>query len=215
MVVIYIKGNGQTMSKQGIEQAEVIRHSLTCLKCDYSLRGLPGYIVTCPECGERTNIAAVMMQQWTGPWYLAPLYNLLIIPLLWSLFVLVVGVIGMTVNQGKQIRLQVVMLIIFACAGIWFALIFAVKKKFGCSEGAFLALYIHIIFAGYVVGLVGFVASLIRLVNAIANQSWLTDLITNAVLLCACIGIFYIARVGERFIAARCIRQHVRRIGQV
>ena len=203
------------MSKQGIEQAENIRDSLMCLKCDYSLRGLPGDIVTCPECGESINIAAVMMKQWTGPWFKAPLYNVLAVPLAWAFLILSIAVVGMIANEFQSNALPILLAILIVGAGVWVALLFDTTKKYGNSEGAFLALLVHLIFIGYILGSIGVIGSLIGVIVSISDDRGASNILTSVIILVVCISTFVISRLGEKFVAGRCIRQHVRRIGQV
>ena len=73
------------VSKPGAEHAESIRDSLVCLKCGYSLRGLGGDVVTCPECGERNNAAEMAAGQWNRRWYEVPLFHELKTPCTWAI----------------------------------------------------------------------------------------------------------------------------------
>ncbi len=43
------------------------RNALTCPSCEYSLRGLEGRLVTCPECGERCDINQLLAGQSPPP----------------------------------------------------------------------------------------------------------------------------------------------------
>ena len=48
------------MTQRGEEQIEKLREEAICPGCKYSLRGLPGEVVTCPECGREINIALLI-----------------------------------------------------------------------------------------------------------------------------------------------------------
>ena len=51
---------------------------LTCPRCGYSLYGLGGSVVQCPECGTLCNVARPIAAQWRKPWYKAPGFNTLV-----------------------------------------------------------------------------------------------------------------------------------------
>ncbi|MHC4775344.1 MAG: hypothetical protein ACYTBR_08770, partial [Planctomycetota bacterium] len=57
-----------------------IREELTCPQCEYSLRGVPGDVATCPECGTQCDLARLIVNQWTGPWYRAPGFHRVLVP---------------------------------------------------------------------------------------------------------------------------------------
>ena len=85
-----------------------------CPNCRYDLRGLTGDVVTCPECGTRCDVAAMLSRRWRKPW--APGYHLLLRPMAWLLLFGALGalasntfllavVIGMgVVTWGLQLR---------------------------------------------------------------------------------------------------------------
>src|SRR5688572_12808451 len=76
------------MTARGAEHVETLRESLACPACAYSLRGLEGDDITCPECGLEINVPALISQQWSRPWWEAPLYNTIALPLAWALLIL-------------------------------------------------------------------------------------------------------------------------------
>ena len=51
-----------------------------CPNCQYNLRGLIGREVECPECGHRCNLAELVKVKWDKPWYKAPGYDKLCLP---------------------------------------------------------------------------------------------------------------------------------------
>ncbi len=203
------------MSKPGAEHAESIRDSLVCLKCSYSLRGLPGDVVTCPECGERTSIAVMITQQWRDPWFRAPLYNVLAIPLAWVFFILIIAGMAFAASDLQPAALPIAFGILLGGASVWLVLFYVAVKKFGSLEAVYLAMFLHLLFGGYLVGFFGVLVSVIGSIRAVFGGRGTGDLLQGGIVLVVCIGIIAVARVGERFVARRCIRQHLRRLSKV
>ena len=75
------------MTQRGEEQFERLREEAVCPGCDYSLHGLPGDVITCPECGRKINMVAFLKDRWMGPWYSVPGYNAIVAPAIWIVFI--------------------------------------------------------------------------------------------------------------------------------
>ena len=54
-----------------------VQIDIACPVCEYNLRGLPGPIATCPECGRVCNVPELASRQWDKPWYTVPGFKLL------------------------------------------------------------------------------------------------------------------------------------------
>jgi hypothetical protein len=63
------------MSHAGGQFADSIRYGLTCPGCEYPLRGLPGDVVSRPECGSRCDVVKLVRNRWTKPWWQVPYLN--------------------------------------------------------------------------------------------------------------------------------------------
>lgn len=203
------------VSKAGAEHTESIRDSLACLRCGYSLRGLGGDVVTCPECGERINIAVLVTQQWRGPWFRAPLYNVLALPLTCAFLIFIIAGMSFAVSSVQPTALPIAFAVLLGGAAVWLALFYLAAKKFGSLEGIYLAMFVHLLFGGYVVGCFGVIGSIIILIRAFFVGRGAGDFLLSGIVMAVCIGIFVASRVGERFVAGRCIRQHLRRLSKV
>ncbi|MCG8509202.1 MAG: hypothetical protein MI741_08225, partial [Rhodospirillales bacterium] len=57
-----------------------LERDLACPNCDYNLRGLPGPVVACPECGCKCDIPKLITARWNKPWYRAPKFNIVLAP---------------------------------------------------------------------------------------------------------------------------------------
>ena len=203
------------VSKPGAEHTESIRDSLVCLKCSYSLRGLGGDVVTCPECGERINIAVLVTQRWRGPWFRAPLYNVLALPLAWVFFILIIAGMAIAASDLQPAALPIAFAILLVGAAVWLALFYVAARKFGSLEGVALAMLLHLLFGGYLVGFFGVLVSVIGSIRAVFGGRGTGDLLQGGIIVVVCIGTIVAARVGERFVAGRCIRQHLCRLSKV
>ena len=203
------------VSKPGAEHTESIRDSLLCLKCSYSLRGLSGDVVTCPECGERLNIVALVTQQLHDPWFHAPSYLVLAIPSVWAFLILIIAGISFAVSSAQPTALPIAFAVLLGGAAVWLALIYLAAKKFGSLEGAYLAMFVHLLLGGYFVSCFGVIGSIIGLMGAVLVGRGAGDFLLSGIIVVVCIGTIVAARVGERFVAGRCIRQHLRRLSKV
>ncbi len=206
---------GSVVSKPGAEHTESIRDSLVCLKCDYSLRGLGGDVVTCPECGERTSIAVMITQQWRDPWFRAPLYLVLAIPSVWAFLILIIAGMSFAVSSAQPTALPIAFAVLLGGAAVWLALIYVAVRRFGSLEAAFLVMFVHLLLGGYVVSCFGVMFSIAGLIGAVLVGRGAGDFLLSGIVMAVCIGIVVAARVGERFVARRCIRQHLRRLSKV
>ena len=57
-----------------------VRTDVACPQCDQNLRGLRGRVVSCPECGHRCDIAALIGVRWNYSWLHTPLVSLVLSP---------------------------------------------------------------------------------------------------------------------------------------
>ncbi|MAE63847.1 MAG: hypothetical protein CMJ18_06200 [Phycisphaeraceae bacterium] len=186
----------------GNDQIETIVRDVTCVACEYNLRGLQGPVVKCPECGAVTDVAALVASRWGGPWYRAPGFDRLARPLAvavvgWLLTVFMAGVANAT-RAGFEL---LVLAVVPAGALVaWVALIVATGRRSGV-EGVMLALLAHLIYSGYVFGFIGF---LMTFAGAfMPDMSWL-------VVACGfCVAVMIACYHGERFIGRRCIARYL------
>lgn len=194
------------MTKRGEQHAQAIRDGLTCPACQYSLRGLLGDDINCPECGQRMNIPGLMSAKWSKPWWEAPLYNTLALPVCWAaLAVLVLMVIGTLSRDIAHPRATALAWTAFAAIA-WLFLLAYMQKRFGSAEGIWLSLLLHLVVPFYLVGIIGALGMTIRFVSGLRTL-WIVSLY-NGLGLALFLGLIIAARLLERFVGQRCIRRH-------
>ncbi len=154
------------------------------------------------------SIAVMITQQWRDPWFRAPLYLLLAVPSVWAFLILIIAGMSFALSDLHQTALPIAFAVLFGGAAVWFALIYVAVRRFGSLEAAFLAMFVHLLLGGYVLSCFGVLFSIIGLIAA-------GDYLQSGIVMVVCIGIVVAARVGERFVAGRCIRQHLRRLSKV
>ena len=197
------------MSKPGAEHTESIRDSLLCLKCSYSLRGLSGDVVTCPECGERNNAAEMVAGQWNRRWYEVPLFHELKTPCTWALATAIVA-----------FSVFLVLLVIaptlwyvpiggwFTGVIVWIVLLRRAERRFGNMSGVALALLFHVVVGARIAAPILFIVGIVVLGLTGGD---LEGLLFSLALLVVVPLLWWLASVCERFIGKRCVRQYLRR----
>jgi len=182
-----------------------IREELSCPQCDYSLRGVPGDVGTCPECGVECDLTRMIVNQWTGPWYNAPKFNQVLAPLVTVSF----GVWGVLIVFAIELGLQRTPTYTALAAGVlavaWMWLTWRLRNLMLDGAAMSLALLAHGIFAGYIVSLVGIIW-LIWLASTAGSLMVATPALVSVLPL---VGLAWAGRRGEKYIAQRCIRQYL------
>lgn len=190
-----------------------ITEDLACPTCGYNLRGLVGNVVTCPECGHRVDRAKLAAARWARPWYRAPG----LMTLQWPVAVAFGSAVFMPViaalPTGNQTTfLYVIILVPVVSLALWTLLMVRAVRYFRRLEGVWLALLMHVLFAGYFVCFVGgFLFCFAAAVRAFGmpNAHWTAGVVSLiAGLALITFGALVLRRI-ERFIAARCIRRHL------
>lgn len=193
---------------------------VACPGCGYNLRGLGVGGVVCPECGTASDVARLLTRRWDKPWYQAPKYNLLAMPAGWVL----VSAIGlMFAAAANDVRAGGFMPMPMLLAGWalltlvgWVLLMVWVCRSMEGLDTLGYALLVHVALGGYLVGLPMFVAGLgwtvgevIDLLHASGAQQ---NLFWSGLLLVGGVGLFFVGRSIERFVAGYCIRLYLRRV---
>jgi len=189
------------------DKVVVVRAELTCPQCDYSLRGLHGDVVNCPECGHECNITAMMTRRWTGPWYHAPGFNRLLIPLTW---LVVLGCVAALVYVWDK-EVWRTGFVFESLVGVtlvgWIVLLGRVRDVPVQGQGLRLALLAHLLFAGYIAGIVAIVVIFLRAMNS-ANAGMFA---LHMLLVLIPMAGFRLMRRGEKYIAQQCIKAWLNR----
>lgn len=177
---------------------EELHRDIMCPGCQYNLRGLRGSVVQCPECGNHCDIAQLISRRWTKPWYAAPGFQRLLIP------VTVLGLCSMAlfivaVSIGRSNRMFTT-LGMFGVSCAWIFTLIQVSRR-GGIEGLSLSLLAHLLFVGYMGGVIGFISSLFI--------TFTVNPFTGIILMVVFCMLVWVSRRGEKFIAQRCIKRYL------
>ncbi len=174
---------------------------IDCPGCEYNLRGLPGPIVTCPECGAVNDIAKLIALRWNGPWHAVPGFERIIFPV----FIAVLLPPGLSIPgcivAGASDIAPWWGLVLGAATSlvVWLPLVVVIHRR-GGGEGVVLCLFAHLLLGGYlaVVALVG-----TAVLSPIAGTfTWVWLIVPGFAL-----GVY--CRKGEHFIGRQCVRRYV------
>ncbi len=183
-----------------------IQQDITCPECEYNLRGLRGEIVNCPECGCRCDVAKLVINRWRKPWYKAPGLSRINTPLA---CIVICGFISLIAGDAIG-GIQAVKAMLILTMMLWLWSFIPAYMFFSGMEGVLLALMAHFVFAGYFAGVSGAAITVISLIGACKNPVFdYMALYMFFIIMFAFI--LWISRRGEKFIAGRCIRHHLRR----
>jgi hypothetical protein len=180
-----------------------------CPDCEYNLRGLPGPIVNCPECGLRSDVPVLAARQWNKLWYRAPGFNTLIWPAVWMwicfiIFTFTDAAVGLETASALVICLVVIV--------GWSWLMVRAYRLLGSEKGIWFALLMHLLVAGYLAATLGLIVLTIAAVLAAIDGANNAPSLIEGVLSCLfLLFIFWGCRRIERSIAGACIRHHLRR----
>ena len=193
-------------------ESALIRGDLTCPVCEYSLRGLPGDVVDCPECGARCDLASLLARQRLGRWYNAPGFVVLQLPVMWLTLSFWTGALlwGLTSFGRGSPRAFASAIALVIVVG-WLAFLVYTRSRFGDWRGPVLSLLAHVLLAGYFTGVIGLFISIFG--AGIFGAVFPTPFNVVMLVLCvvACAALMYACRRGERYIAEQCIRRHLQR----
>lgn len=202
------------MNASGAQLVESLRDTLECPACSYSLRGLGrggGDDIICPECGAAVNVPRLIAQRWTRPWWEAPLYNTIALPLAWA-FLMFIGVV-VTFAYVETSGIRNGHIVIVAAFGVallsWIGWLHFVARKFGSNEAIGLACLVHLVLPAYVGGIAFMIGGFATLMGSAGQQRWWM-LPFNAIFMLMGVLAIFAGRWIERFVARRCIRRHLR-----
>ncbi len=200
--------------------AGVLDQDVGCPGCGYNLRGLGSGWVICPECGERNDVAALIVRRWDKPWYKAPKYSQLCMPAA-ALFLSFLGwvltlAVFETVDKSTSYAAAASVWLAIGLIG-WSASMMWVWNRLDQHISAGFALLVHLSILGYIGGIIlilsgagSLVAVFIDGRGAYVESDPVSIAIYTALLLGGIFGLF-VARLVERVSAKHCIRLYLRR----
>ncbi len=188
------------VSDRGTEQVVRIQRDLACLRCQYSLRGHEGEVVTCPECGTRNEMSKLIMLTWMGSVYRAPGVSRIVWPVSW------LG-IGLMLDLNISAMFwpyagHVVAIVIFVGWPYW---LWELRTMMPGGRAVLLSLLAHLVTAGYLTAI--FAPLWLIFLGAVELE--LPGLTAAAGGLALPIALWMVCRRGERLIGRQCIRQHL------
>ncbi len=184
---------------------------IACPGCDYNLRGLPGPVVDCPECGLQSDVPELAARQWNKPWYKAPGFNTLTWPAVsaygWYFFLVPMSSAYAGLNSDAA-----VLAVMLAGLTLWVLLMYLAYKVFDSAKGIWLALLMHVLVAGFLVSVLGLIVTIFMSAAELSDQGVRPDSMAIGLFAFLCfMGVFWVSRRIERAIAGACIRHHLRR----
>lgn len=205
--------DGECMSDPGHETKQeagnMIGIDIACPECEYNLRGLPGPIVDCPECGLTTDVPVLAARQWNKPWYKAPGFNTLIWPAGWALIGWYLIAIASDMTRGNPWVCNVAMMTVMA---VWIWLMILAGRRLNGTLGFSMALLSHVLLLGFLVSIWGLIAILVYgILGLIQRDLQIIDILHGVAWFVGFSVLLWICRRIERAIAGVCIRHHLRR----
>lgn len=195
------------------DRVDALRDGILCPVCGYSLRGLAGRVVACPECGAECDIAKIVTRKWLGPWYQAPGVNTLARPaaVIIVLALLLANLPGLREEGWLPVTVgRATVIVVLLCLVAWGVLMRRAYRVFGDMRGIWLPLFVHALLVGYVVGVVGASCGGVYALTAVARGNAI-DTLASIVACAVGTALFYACRRGERYIAEQCIREYLAR----
>lgn len=198
----------QTDKPSAIE--EVLR-DVYCPDCQYNLRGLLGNDVKCPECGRTCDIAELVSIQWTKPWYKAPYFNMLCLPLYFGILsIFVVPIVSIAISNFQTQQAMLLM----SFAG-WLACLHVPYRIFKSMFGVWLSLMLHGAFIGLMGGSFTIVICFVTIFVSPSyrpSQKDYTWLFVCLLLIAIGLLVIWLSRKAEKYVAQQCINQYLARI---
>ena len=176
------------------------RRDVVCPSCRYNLHGLPGAIVTCPECGAECDVLAMLTRSWFGPWHQAPGFSNLLTPVVWWYCL---GIVTLVAWLAGAVAGAVVTPLTIT---IWLLHLWRCCSVFPGTRGVWLSLLVHVMLAGclatifWPIRLAGDALDDAR--TAVAGL-WL---LLSPV---AAFAMWVVCRKGQKWIAGICIRHYL------
>ena len=196
------------MTQRGERQIEKLREEATCPGCEYSLRGLSGEVITCPECGLIVDLVSLLKSQWTGPWHKLPTFKAIVRPVFILMCGLFVGYAADGITNHKFIGLAISC---FAVA-MWGWYMVGLWRRCQLIHALKLSLLALVVYGGYFVGLFCVFVGLIcvfMILLALISPSGIVQVVSGIILFLVGIATWVIWQIGDRYIASQCVRLYL------
>jgi len=185
------------------------RLPVPCPECEYDLRGLPGKVIACPECGARWR-RAVLQQPVTWPFRGA---EVLVQPLGWAFGCLFGGsLLAIAVSSVVDVlRLLTVVLVVSVAA--WGVALGHVWWKFASVKWVLYSLAMQTVVLVYVLGVL--IAPLLFLVGLGRLIAWKPDGLVWLFMAGLCVALVCLSYRVDKVIGRKCHRWYLQQRARV
>ena len=192
------------MTQRGEEQIEKLCEEATCPACEYSLRGLPGEVVICPECGQTIDIVQFVTTHWDGSWHQVPTFKTIRRPayfLALLMFVMLFWFITGGAQNHKAFGLSVTCFMF----SLWVWQILKMWQQYKRVRTLMLSLLAHLVIAGYMIGVLFVLQIVLLFIYSTTNMlGWM-----SVPVFAAGIVILGICQYSDKLIASECVRLYL------
>lgn len=193
------------MTQRGEVHLEMLRDEAMCPQCEYSLRGLDGDVVTCPECGVNVDIVTLIKIQWNGSWHQLPTYKAISAPAFVLVFLMIgmfVGLLADGIKHHEAIGLAISSYLI----ALWSWRMFKLWNRFEGGYALKISLLAHVVFAGYLIGIFCVFMILISFVS----PTGFMQIAVGIILFAMGVAILVACQFGERYVSSLCVRLYLK-----
>lgn len=192
------------MTQRGKQQIEKLCDEAMCPECEYSLRGLSGEVVVCPECGRAIDLVSLLNSRWEGSWHNLPTFQAVVRPVFMLILLLIGLFVGIAADGIRNHQLIGMLLSCFAVT-MWGWKMVGVWRRFKRIEAIKLSLLAILVYAGYLLGF--FCVFMILL--ALVSPSGIGQVVIGVVLFLAGIAILVTSHISDRYLASQCVRLYL------
>ena len=199
------------MSTSGENAVKEIQADLACPQCQYNLRGLRGPDVHCPECGLAINVAKLIASQWKGSWWTVPRLKAVESP---TILAAAAGLfLGVVAQKATSQNTDPEVLLICAVVGgiitlLWLASLLTLWLR--TRRWAYVRLSLQSLWfapAWYALAVLPLMG--VGILAAGLGTGALLQAVSGAMLLIVAAVVFWACRLGDRWLAERCLRLHL------
>lgn len=190
---------------------------LVCPFCRYSLRGMPGNSVRCPECGSSLNKSR-LRELYAREWSEIGTYKLLWWPVGWAALGLLLSliIVGLFMDVNGSLMDRILPVVIGASLAMmpWVVVLRSVWRLYGRLEGVWLSLLVHLNVIAYSAGIIGLLMCGVTLLRSFMKANWVSvaqSLIAVPVALALIVATYLV----DRFIGVRCLRRQADLTGAI
>lgn len=190
----------------------LLDQDVACPSCEYNLRGLGLDDVVCPECGTRSNLPALLTRRWERPWYEAPGYTKLTLPVAWLVAAFFIWLVMLIFNQFASIGAALFNAgWALTALAVWLALLGWLWQTMGGGLALAYSLISHVALTVYILGLPLVIGGVALLFVGLADGMTAVESLLFIGMTLLGIGFFILGRVLERAIARYCILLYLQR----